>query len=143
MGNAMQLTNICRDVKEDWHRGRIYLPLEDLDRFGVSELDLADMAQGSPVTDNFRRLMGFEVERARAMYRQGEAGLGALARDGTRQTAAVMARVYAGILDAITRADGDVFSRRRHVPLLGKLARVPGALRLARGSTEYQVRSSE
>ena len=132
MGNAMQLTNICRDVKEDFDRGRIYLPLDEMNAAGVSEDDLAAMCDGSPVTDNFRAFLRSQMQRATDLYERGRLGLPALPRDGSRQTAAVMAHVYGGILDVIQKADCDVFSARRSTTLLGKLRRVPGALRLAR-----------
>ena len=133
MGNAMQLTNICRDVGEDWGRGRLYLPGEDLRRFGVTPEGVGEMTRGGPVTGGFRRLMKFETGRARRLYAQGFAGLPALPPGG-RRTAAVMAVVYGGILDAIDAADGDVFSARRRLTFAQKLRRVPRALRLARGS---------
>ena len=60
------MTNILRDVKEDAERGRIYLPQEDLRRFGVSEQDLI----GGNLNENFRALMTFETERAKTYYRQ-------------------------------------------------------------------------
>ena len=101
MGNAMQLTNILRDVKEDFLRQRVYLPQEDLRRFGVGEDDLATMCDGGPTTPAFRDLMKFEVARARSLYAEGNTGLAALPRDGSRLTAAVMGTVYGGILDAI------------------------------------------
>ena len=128
MGNAMQLTNILRDVGEDWRKGRVYLPREDLDRFGYREDDLG---RGT-VDDRFVGLMRFEVARARDLYRRGAAGLCCLADDGSRLTAAAMAVVYAGILGAIERQGYDVFHRRAHLTTLGKLARVPAAIRLAR-----------
>ena len=132
MGNAMQLTNILRDVREDWlDRQRLYLPMEDLRRFGVTRGDVDAMSHGRPVTDGFRRLMAFEVLRAKSLYNTGFAGLPALPPGGPRRTAAVMAVVYGGILDAIEAADYDVFSDRRRLSFWGKLRRVPRALTIA------------
>src|SRR5437870_3464879 len=111
MGNAMQLTNILRDLKEDWQRGRIYLPLEDLARFGYSE---ADLSRGV-VNDSFRRLMKFQVARARSLYREASKGLCWLADDGSRLTASAMAVLYSGILDAIERQQYDVFTKHAHL----------------------------
>src|SRR5581483_7540284 len=111
MGNAMQLTNILRDIREDWQRGRIYLPLEDLARFGYSESDLSRCVVNEP----FRRLMKFEVARARSLYRDASKGLCWLADDGSRLTASAMAVIYSGILDAIERQGYDVFRRRAHL----------------------------
>ena len=80
MGNAMQLTNMLRDIKEDAARGRIYLPLEDLARFRYSENDLLN----GVVNDAFVVLMKFEIDRARKLCAEGVAGLGWLADDGSR-----------------------------------------------------------
>lgn len=129
MGNALQLTNILRDVGEDLSlRGRIYLPQEDLRRFGVAEADLSD----ARVTPAIVELLRFEVARTRAMYRDGAEGLCRLADDGSRTTASAMAVIYAGILRAIERNGYDVFTRRAHLGMAGKLARLPAARRLAR-----------
>lgn len=128
MGNAMQLTNILRDVREDHARGRVYLPREDLDRFGVSEADL-----GSPSsTDALKQLVRFEIVRARSLYHEASLGLSKLPDDGSRLTACVMAVVYAGILGAIERQSHDVLVARAHTNKLQKLARVLKARRLAR-----------
>jgi phytoene synthase len=128
MGNAMQLTNILRDVKEDWQRGRIYLPLEDLERFGYSPQDLAK----GICNDAFRRLMKFEIARARQLYRHASKGLCWLADDGSRLTASAMAVIYSGILDAIERQNYDVFRSRARLTLGQKLRRLPAARRLAK-----------
>jgi phytoene synthase len=128
MGNAMQLTNILRDIREDWDRGRLYLPREDLDRFGYTERDVADRV----VDDRFRRLMKFEIGRARDLYRRGAEGLASLANDGSRATASAMAVIYGGILGAIERQGYDVYRRRAHLSTGDKLARLPIAWRLAR-----------
>ena len=134
MGNAMRLTAILRDVREDHERhGRIYLPLEDLTRFRYSERDLA----GGVVNDNFRELMRFEVARARTLYHEGAEGLCWLAGDGSRLAAATMATVHSGVLDAIERQQYDVFARRARLTTPQKLRRLPLAWRLARrGSDE-------
>lgn len=132
MGNAMQLTNICRDVKEDFERGRVYLPQDELQAARIDDAALTSFCNGGVVTDAWRSFLSSQVDRARALYDEGQAGLSALPRDGSRQTAAVMAHVYGGINDVIEKADYDVFSKRRSTGLLGKLLRVPGALKLAR-----------
>ncbi len=128
MGEAMQLTNILRDVKEDAQRGRIYLPLEDLRQFGYSEADLL----GGVVNDAFRSLMKFEINRARELYRSGAAGLKHLANDGSRFTATAMGVIYAGILKAIERQDYDVYRQRARLSLTQKLLRLPAARRLSK-----------
>ena len=128
MGNAMQLTNILRDVGEDWGRGRLYLPREDLDRFGYTEADVAKRV----VDDRFRALMRFEIDRARTLYRRGAEGLCHLSNDGSRLTAAAMGVIYAGILGVIERQGYDVYRSRAHLSTAGKLARLPRAVRVAR-----------
>ncbi|MGA2051683.1 MAG: phytoene/squalene synthase family protein [Opitutales bacterium] len=112
MGLAMQLTNILRDVREDYERGRIYLPAEDLARFGVTE----DQLRAGRVDARWTELLRFEIARARAWYVSAELGLPLLDNDGSRLTATVMGRLYAGILGAIERRRYDVFSTRCHVP---------------------------
>lgn len=113
LGIALQLTNILRDIGEDYRRGRIYLPLEDLLRFGYGESDLAE----SRMTDGFRDLMRFEVERARGYYRLAEESLPA--EDRPTLTAAVtMGKIYSRLLDQIEEVGYDVFSHeiRLHRP---------------------------
>ena len=128
MGEAMQLTNILRDVGEDRTLGRVYLPAEDLARFGYAEADL----MAGVVDDRFRALMRFEVDRARGLYRDGAAGLAAVADDGSRFTAAAMGVIYAGILGAIERQGYDVFGGRARLSTPRKLLRLPAARRVAR-----------
>jgi phytoene synthase len=128
MGHAMQLTNILRDVGPDHRLGRIYLPREDLDRFGYTAHDLARNVVNEP----FRGLMRFQITRARELYSQAAAGLCRLPADGSRQTAAAMAVIYAGILGAIEKQNYDVFSRRAALGTVQKLARLPRAWRLSR-----------
>lgn len=127
MGNAMQLTNILRDVREDLDRGRLYLPQEDLERFGVTEQPL----QTRRSTPQLRSLIGFEIRRARSLYIEGAGGLSRLPNDGSRLTACVMSVVYAGILSQIERHCCDVFAGRAKLSTLQKLARLPAAVRLA------------
>jgi 15-cis-phytoene synthase len=129
MGNAMQLTNILRDVREDFdQRGRIYLPRDEMARFGVDERALA----GHDASPAFRDLIRLQVARARALYHDASRALPAIPDDGSRLTACVMATVYGGILRAIERLDYDVFAERARLSGRQKLARIPAALRLAR-----------
>jgi phytoene synthase len=120
LGTAMQLTNILRDVREDLGRGRIYLPQDELARFGVTEADLA----AGRVTEAFRGLMRFQVDRARACYAEAEKGIPWLVGASSRLTVRVMGRVYGGILDAIEERDFDVFTHRARVSTSGKLRRL-------------------
>jgi phytoene synthase len=111
LGLALQMTNIIRDVRTDLARGRVYLPLEDLDRFGCSIDSLRDGVVTGPV----RRLLAFECERARSFYEAAERLL--QATDRRRLVAArIMAAVYLAILRRIERRGYDVFSEVARVP---------------------------
>ena len=121
LGVALQLTNILRDVAEDWRRGRLYLPLDELAAFGLSE---DDIAQGQ-VDERWRSFMRFQIERTRRLYAEAEPGIALLHRDGRFSTAAA-AGLYAAILDKIEQQDYDVFSQRAVVSGWGKLFRLPG-----------------
>jgi len=109
-GVAFQLTNILRDLREDAARGRIYLPHEDLARFGYD----AERLRNGVRDGAYRALMQFEVERARAFYEQAWPLAPLLPRPG-RAVFLMMARTYRSLLDAIERHDYDVFSRRIRV----------------------------
>ncbi|HWQ39093.1 MAG TPA: presqualene diphosphate synthase HpnD [Burkholderiales bacterium] len=116
LGTAFQLTNIIRDVGEDARRDRIYLPTEDLDRFGVAATDVLSLRE----TDAFRALIAFEIRRARAHY---ERALALLAPQDRRSQRAglVMAAIYRTLLDEI-EADGcRVLSTRVSLTPLRKL----------------------
>ncbi len=113
LGIALQLTNILRDLKEDAIRGRIYLPLEDLRRYGYSEEDL----MAGRLNESFRELMEFEVLRARDYYRRADESLPA--EDRSTLTAAVtMGKIYSRLLDQIEEVGYDVFNHviRLHRP---------------------------
>ncbi|MBI2000614.1 MAG: squalene/phytoene synthase family protein [candidate division NC10 bacterium] len=107
LGTAFQLTNILRDLATDGERGRIYLPQEDLKRFGVTEADLLERR----VTPAFLDLMRFEVGRARQFYAAARAALPAEDRR-TMLAAEIMRAIYTRILDRIEGMGYDVFSRR-------------------------------
>ena len=116
LGTAMQLTNILRDIGEDDRMGRLYLPREDMIRYGVTEGDIA----AGIVTDGVRRLLQFQIARARDYYRMAEPGIALIPDDGSRFSVRLMSTLYAGILDAIERNAYDVFSRRARVPFHSK-----------------------
>lgn len=120
LGIANQLTNILRDVGEDAERGRIYLPLEDLERFNYREEDLF---QGV-INENWRQLMQFQIERARGFYTQAEKGICDLSRD-SRWPVWTALMLYQGILDVIERNEYDVFSQRAYVPKAEKFLYLP------------------
>lgn len=112
LGLAMQLTNIVRDVKEDLVRDRVYLPLEDFDKFGYSEEKLL----AGEVDDSFRALIRFQVERARGYFRSGLRLLPYLS-PRARSCPAVMAGMYMRILD---RAEASGFNVLNTRPSLSK-----------------------
>jgi 15-cis-phytoene synthase len=106
-GIAFQLTNILRDVKEDAGMGRIYLPAEDLRRFGVEEADI----MSSRTTPQFIELMKFEAGRARKYYAKAVPLLDMIEPD-SRGTLAVMIAIYGGILDKIEERNYAVFDEK-------------------------------
>jgi 15-cis-phytoene synthase len=120
LGIAFQLTNFLRDVGEDLDRGRVYLPQEDLARFGV------DVHQRR-VDDRWQALMRFEIGRTRAIYASADRGIALLPPRSARcvRTARVL---YARILDRIEAAGYDVFSARARVPGREKLAVAAAAM---------------
>ena len=107
LGLAMQLTNISRDVKEDLEFGRIYLPQDELARFGCTEEDL----RAGRANDAFRELMRFQTQRARTYFQSGFQLLPYLS-PRSRACAAVLGRIYSRLLDRIEVAGYDVFSQR-------------------------------
>lgn len=121
LGVALQLTNILRDVREDWNLGRIYLPLDEL---VAHRLTRADLAAGR-VDARWRAFMGFQIARARRLYAEAWPGIALLHRDG-RFAVAAAGGLYRAILDDIERHDYDVFHRRAHVSAVGKVRRLPG-----------------
>jgi phytoene synthase len=116
LGLAFQLTNIIRDVGEDARRDRIYLPLDELERHGVSVSDIAQSRE----TDNFRRLMEFQIERALGYYRDAFAKLPAPDRRAQR-TGIIMAAIYQAVLDEIRRDGSRVLTRRVSLTPVRKL----------------------
>ncbi len=120
LGVALQMTNILRDVGEDWRTGRVYLPQAELAEYGLSEADLA----AGEVTDRWRAFMQFQIARNRRLYVESLPGVGLLHKEG-RFAICAAAELYQGILDAIERADYDVFSHRAYVGKWGKLRMLP------------------
>jgi phytoene synthase len=116
-GIAFQLTNILRDVREDAELRRVYLPKEDLDRFGIT----ADQLRLGKENDNFRQLMQFEAKRAWAYYRES-APLGQMIDKRSRPSLWALREIYQRLLRRIEAADYSVLSRRINVPTRTKLA---------------------
>jgi 15-cis-phytoene synthase len=118
LGLALQLTNILRDIGQDFaNGGRIYLPREDLARFGYTAADLAAGRRN----DAFLALMRFETERALAFYRSAEAALPPADRR-TMVAAEIMRAVYGRLLARMRRGGFDVFARRYSLSRLEKIA---------------------
>ena len=120
LGVAKQLTNILRDVGEDARRGRIYLPLEDLERFGYTEDDLFKGVND----DRWKALMKFQIDRARQFYTQAERGIGSLNQDARWPVWSAL-MLYSRILNAIENNDYDNFNRRAYVPGMRKMSLLP------------------
>jgi phytoene synthase len=116
LGLAFQLTNIIRDVGEDARRGRIYLPQDELARFAVTETDLL---QGR-YSDDFRRLMEFQVDRAQQLYDQAFAQLPAVDRKSQR-AGLIMAAIYRTTLNEIVRDGCRVLDQRVSLTPLRKI----------------------
>jgi phytoene synthase len=116
LGLALQLINIIRDVGDDARRGRLYLPLDELQRFGVKAADVLN----ARYVDGFVPLMRFQAERARAFYREALALLPADDRKAQR-TGLIMGAIYATLLDEIERADFQVLHQRIALTPLRKL----------------------
>lgn len=121
LGVALQLTNILRDVQEDWENGRLYLPLEELRMFNLSE---EDIARGT-IDHRWRAFMRFQIRRARQLYAEALPGVAMLGKSG-RFAIAAAAELYRAILDDIEEHDYDVFSRRAHTTKREKLLHLPG-----------------
>lgn len=114
-GVAFQLTNILRDIREDAERGRIYLPVVDLQRFGVTPEDLNTGAR----TANVIELLRFEAARARAYYRESMPLLD-LVHAGSRPSLWALISIYSQLLERIERSNYDVFARRIRLSSLQK-----------------------
>jgi phytoene synthase len=116
LGMAFQLTNILRDVATDAERGRIYIPQEDLKRFGVDEADILKKR----LTPHFQRLMVFESRRARDFYREATV-LPTVEERPALKAAEIMRAIYENILERIEKRNYNVFEGRIRVPTPMKL----------------------
>lgn len=121
LGVALQLTNILRDVGEDWHKGRLYLPLDELADFGLTEEDI----DAGCLDDRWQSFLAYQIERNRRLYAEAFPGIALLDPDG-RFAIAAAAELYRGILDAIEANGGDVFHNRAHLSSWDKVKRLPG-----------------
>jgi 15-cis-phytoene synthase len=114
-GVAFQLTNILRDIREDATRGRIYLPAEDLHRFGLTAADI----YAGHRNEQFLALMRFEAERARAYYDESMPLLD-LIHPRSRPSLWALIGIYSRLLERIVESNYDVFARRVRLPLWEK-----------------------
>jgi phytoene synthase len=121
LGIALQLTNILRDIGEDWLSGRLYLPQDELAAFGLTEADIA----AGRVDARWRDFMRFQIERVHSLYDEAAPGIAYLSSDG-RFAIAAAADLYRAILADIERHDYNVFHRRAHLSAWAKLSRLPG-----------------
>lgn len=125
-GIAFQLTNILRDVQEDAQRGRLYLPLEDLARFGVKPEEIYS-ADGRHLNQNQRDLLKSLAGRARHYYRSAQELLPFISSD-SRPALQVLVKIYSRVLDKIEEKNYDVFSARVQVPAYQKLWILSGGM---------------
>ena len=127
LGIANQLTNILRDVGEDRHRGRIYLPQADIEKFNYSEEELLK----GKINNQWKALMNFQVTRAREWFQKSEDGIKWLSSDA-RWPVWTSLRLYRGILDSIERLDYDVFNNRAFVKNSVKALEIPISFLISR-----------
>ena len=127
LGIAFQLTNFIRDLDEDLDRGRLYLPLESLEMFGVDRDRLLRRRIDEPI----RNLLAWEIERARGLYRSAERGL-PLVHPTSRDCLRTALTLYEEILDEVERRDYDVFAGRVSVGVRRRAAVGLRGLRAAR-----------
>ncbi|HEX7010170.1 MAG TPA: squalene/phytoene synthase family protein, partial [Phycisphaeraceae bacterium] len=118
-----QLTNILRDLAEDAQRGRIYLPRDEMERFGYSEADLL----AGRADESFDRLMAFQIERARGYYERSS-GLEERLSADCRATSWAMTRIYRGLLERIARQPRMVLQKRVRLGSVRKLSIAAQAL---------------
>jgi phytoene synthase len=119
-GVAFQLTNILRDVREDAERGRVYLPVKDLEQMGVTVDDVMSIKSGAHLAMNQRELLRMEAKRAEHYYESGRALLPLIDRD-SRPALWVLVTIYHTLLKRIEDRNFDVFSERVSVPTWMKL----------------------
>jgi phytoene synthase len=116
LGIAFQLTNIIRDVGEDARRNRIYLPMEEMQQFGVTAADILNANE----TENFHKLMEFQIERAEGFYQQALAQLPSVDRK-TQSTGLIMAAIYRATLSEVKASGCHVLKERISLTPLRKL----------------------
>lgn len=117
LAEAMQMTNFLRDIREDYEkRDRIYIPNEDLVMHGLTEDDIKSMR----INDNFKKMMVYEISRARKLYKEADEGIALLNKDG-RFPVRLSSRLYEAILDEIEKSNYDIFAKRHRVSKIKKI----------------------
>ena len=127
LGIANQLTNILRDVGEDRHRGRIYLPQDEIKQFGYSEEELLL----GEINTQWKNLMAFQLHRAREWFKNSEEGIKWLSADA-RWPVWTSLRLYRKILNSIENLDYDVFNNRAYVNKTIKAFEIPISFLISR-----------
>ncbi len=127
LGIANQLTNILRDVGEDRHRGRIYLPQDEIKQFGYSEEQLLL----GEINTQWKNLMAFQLHRAREWFKSSEEGIKWLSADA-RWPVWTSLRLYRKILNSIENLDYDVFNNRAYVNKTIKAFEIPISFLISR-----------
>ena len=127
LGIANQLTNILRDVGEDRHRGRIYLPQDEIKQFGYSEEQLLL----GEINTQWKNLMAFQLQRAREWFKSSEEGIKWLSADA-RWPVWTSLRLYRKILNSIENLDYDVFNNRAYVNKTVKAFEIPISFLISR-----------
>ncbi len=139
MGHAMQMTNMLRDVGEDWKSGRLYIPLDVLARHGLERSHIAEMVAGTrPIPENYRDMMRELIELAQADYHAAFAWLPSLP-EPLQPGMAVAAGVYQAIHDALRRNDYDNIHARASTSLVRKVGIASNALRSLRRARRTSV----
>ncbi len=134
LGEAFQMSNFIRDVGEDLQRGRVYLPQEDLDSFGVTR----EALEARVVTPMIRELLKFEIERTRRLYAFAEPGIEML-HPTSQDCMRTAFTLYGEILDAVEQIDYQVLTRRASVSLPRRLAvALPAARRAKKARKAHQ-----
>lgn len=117
LGVAMQLTNILRDIKEDFERGRIYLPKDECKKFNISQNNL----RKEIVDSNFVNFMKFQIHKTRKLYQESEKGIKLITGYRCRLTIYLMKNVYAAILDKIEENKYNIFKKRVYTSIVDKI----------------------
>lgn len=117
LGVAMQLTNILRDIKEDYILNRIYLPQDEMKKFNVSENHICL----EKTDDHFKSLLKLQIERAEKLYQLSEQGITMITTRNGRLVVKLMKEMYASILTTIVKNNYDVFSQRAHINFFQKI----------------------